>query len=209
MRSSDTIHVPSTTAGQDERQRERELIMTILEEIKNFKLETHKQVEKSEKLMRSTEFELQFTASSRRRLLDRLISGFESIRDLFRRSLRADERRMSSPALAQANLRSLIEKDCSFIKGHWPTNIELLTKISDELAEIEKYTADTSDEFLERMESMRTDAEKQRNGLEDMDSYVEKEFSEVKELIRKNCTTYKEEEDEEDKFLASIGVIRT
>ncbi|XP_078372504.1 uncharacterized protein LOC144656151 isoform X2 [Oculina patagonica] len=209
MRSNDTPHVPSLTAGQDERQRERELIMKILEEIKKFKLETHKQVEKSEKLMESTEWQLMSTASSRRWLQEKLARGFESIRDLFRRSLRADEQRMSSPALAKANLMSLIEKDESYNKGHWPTNTELLTKISDELAEIGKYTADTSGEFLERMESLKTDAEKLRNGLNDMDSYVEKEFSEVKELIRKNCTKYKEEEDEEDKFLASIGVIRT
>ncbi|XP_078372507.1 uncharacterized protein LOC144656151 isoform X5 [Oculina patagonica] len=184
MRSSDTCHVPSTTAGQNEYQRERELIMTILEKIKNFELETHKQVEKSNELMRSAECELEYTASSRRGLGKKLVRGFESIRDLFLGQT-TNELTMSSPVLAKANLRSLVEKDESYNKGHWPTNTELLTKISDELAEIGKYTSDKSGELHKKMESMKVDVEKQRNELNDMGSYVEKELSEVKELIRK------------------------
>lgn len=194
MRSSDKCHVQPSTAGKNEREMERKQIMTILNKINNFKIETEKQVEKTNQVMKSAEFELHHSQSSRRRLFDRLKYGFEGVKDLFRRPLLMDELRMMSPRLARRNLRDVCTKVEMDYKGDEPTNTQLLTEISYKLAEIEKCTADMSDTLLKRMECLKTDVKKQRDGLKDMDSYVEKEFSEVNDLIRKHCTTYKEDE---------------
>ena len=208
MRSMDKYRVQTTTAGKKEREVERELIMAILEKVNNFKIATHEQVEKSNQLMRSVEFEVDFTKSISRNLFDRLKKGFERVKDLFRRSFeQTHPARMASPGLARAALAYQRKKDEMEHKD-WPTNTELLTKISNELAEIEEYTTHASGDFLKKMESMKTGVKERRDELKDMDGYVEKEFSEVKELIRKNCKTYNEDNEEED-FLASIGVIRT
>lgn len=209
MRSIDKYHVQTTTAEKNEREMERGLIMAILEKVNNFKIATHEQVKKSDKLMESMKFEVDFTNTISRNLFDRLKNGFERVKDLFRRSseMGVNEVRMTSPGLAKASYACLRKKDEMDHKD-WPTNTELLTKISDELAEIENYTTYASGDFLERMKSMKRGVKERRNELKDMDGYVEKEFSEVKELIRKNCKTYNKDNEEED-FLASIGVIRT
>lgn len=198
MRSSDTCHVQPTTAGKNEREMERELIMTILNKINNFKTETEKQVDETNQVIRSAEFGLHHSQSSRRRLFGRLKYGFESVKDLFRRPIEMNERRMHSPRLTRRNLRDLCTKDEMDHKGHRPTNIELLTKISNKLAEIEEYTTDMSGSFLKRLECLKTDIKKQRDELKDMDSYVEKEFSEVIEVIRQHCKMHKGDEFEED-----------
>ena len=187
---------------------ERELTMEILEKLNNFKMATYRQVEKTHELMESTEFELHYTKSGCKGLLDRLKNAFKSIKDLFRRSFPMPGAAMSGDNLERCNLRDLCKKDEMEHKEHRLTNPELLTKIRNELADIEEHTTYTSGKFLKRMENLKTDAMKQRMSLNSMGSYAEKEFSEVKELIRKNCTTYNEDNEEED-FLASIGVTRT
>lgn len=201
MRSSDTCDsFQPPTAGKNEREMEREQIMTILNKMNNFKIETEKQVEKTNEGMKSAEFELHHSLSSRRRLFHQLTYGFEGVKDSLRGPLLLrDSRRMTSPRLARRNLRDLCTKDeLDHTEGVEPTNTELLEKISNKLAEIEEYTADMSDALLKRMECLKTDVKNQRDGLNDMGSYVEKEFSEVNDLIRKHCTTYKEDEFEED-----------
>lgn len=204
MRSSDIYNVHLTSAGKNERGIERELIMRILEKIDNLKQATYRQAKQFDELMGSTEFELCETTSDMRYLNERLTGGFESVKDLFRRPYPISEN-IVAPDLAKFNLRDLCWYDEIDHKEQWQTNTELLTKVSDKLAEIEEYTVETNGEFLEGMESMKTDVKELRSWLKDMDNDVEKGFSEVKELIQKNCTMYKEEE--EDELLASIGVI--
>lgn len=193
MRSSGTFIQP-TTEGKKEREMERKLIMTILDKIDKFKIETDKRVKKTNEVMKGTGFQLRQIKYQRQHLFDHLKAGFESVKDLFRR----DRDLISAAKMPQDYLAELLpsERTTKDEIDHieWQTNTALLTKISDKLAEIEKYTADKTNEFLERMESMKTDATTQWNGLNDMDNYFKKEFSEVKELIRKNCIMHKEDE---------------
>lgn len=48
------------------------------------------------------------------------------------------------------------------------------------------------------MEYINGNVKKRKDFLKGMVSYVEKEFSEVKELIRENCTMWTEDSEEDD-----------
>lgn len=199
MRSSDTYHVQPTSAGKNVgSQMERELITTILEKIENFKTATYKQAEKSDELMDSTELELQGQSRLIEELLYGLEKGFEHVKASLRGApLLLHDQRMDDEFLYDDSLSTLSEDEMNH-NEQWPTNAELLTKIMDKLAELEKYTADRSDKFLKRIESVQTDVEKQKEKLRNMDNFVEKEFQEVRDLVREGSTTKKDEYNEDE-----------
>lgn len=201
MRSSDTYHVQQKTTGKKDREIEKELIMTILDKINNVKIAANKQVEKSDELMKSTELELRDTISSRRRLFNQLKNCFDTVKDLLGMHVvnYPRFRQLRDPALTKRDLGYLCTKDEMVHKGHWPTNQELLTRISNELDEIKEYTTGPYvSQFPESLESVKTEMKKHRNGLEDMEGYVEQEFSKVKDLIEKHYETCREDKSIED-----------
>lgn len=200
MQSSDTCYVQPTAAVRKECEVERELIMAILNKINNFKISTNLQLEKSAELAESTELELHQAKSVSKAFFKRLENGLLSIRELFETPWQTfiDYATMNSPTLMKRTLGHLRTKDEIDYKEHWPTNIELLTKISEELAEIEKYTTRMNRELIQRLKCMEMHAKEEHGTIEYLDRYYEKEFSEVIDLLRKNCTTLEEEECKQD-----------
>lgn len=147
MCSIDKYHAQPTTAGKNESEVERELIVAILEKINHFKIAKYKQDEESNQLIKNTVVELEYTESGRADLAARLQNGFERVKNLFRRPCLGATATMVDQILTGINLRDLCKKDEMEQKEHWLTNKELLTNISDELAEIEKYTSCKSFDF--------------------------------------------------------------
>lgn len=200
MQSSDTYHVQQTTSGKRDGEMDKELIMKILDKINNLKIAANKQVEKSDELMKSTELELRGTISSRRRLYNQLKNCFDTVKDLLGMHVvnYPRFRRLRDPALTKRDLGYLCTKDEMDHKGHWPTNQELLTRISTELDEIEGYTTGPCSQFLESLDSIKTEMKKHKEGLENMEEFVEQEFSKVKDLIEKHYETCRKDKSEED-----------
>lgn len=200
MQSSDMCHVQPTAAVRSEREVEREVIMDILNKINNYKISNNQQLEKSAELAESTELELHQAKSVSKAFFQRLENGFVSIREMFETPWQrfVHYATVNSPTLMKRTLRHLRTKDELDHEEHWPTNIELLTKISEELAVIEKYTTCMNRELIARLKCMEMHAKEEHATTEYLDSYYEKEFSEVIDLLLINCTTLKEEELKQD-----------
>lgn len=133
MCSIDKYHAQPTSAGKNEREGERELIMAILEKINHFRIAKYKQDEESDQLIKNMVVELEYTESGRADLTVELGKGFESVKSLFRRRSLGAAATAFDPILMRIDLRDLCKKDEMEHKEHWLTNKELLTNISDEL----------------------------------------------------------------------------